>query len=91
MDNSEFNKKLEDLFSYHPPQTPEDQAKHDLVNKACLDCAKSLSEVVKNPAELTTILRELQKVRMLANFSVSCSHTGIAYRDLFEPDSAASK
>lgn len=91
MTKEEFNQKLTDLFSDHPPRTPEEQAKHELVNKACIDCAIALAEVVNNPAELTTILREIQKVRMLANAAVCYERVGITYRDLFDSNSAASR
>lgn len=79
----EFLTKLEDLFSYHSPKTDEEREQHNIVNQASIEFAKSLAQVVKNPAELTTILREIQKVRMLANASVCYERVGINYRDLF--------
>ena len=48
-----------------------------------MEYAKSLASVVTNPAELTTILREIQKVLMLANAAVCYDRVGISYRDLF--------
>jgi len=84
MEPSEFNRKLEELFSYHPPKTDEERAKHEQVNQASIDYAKSLAGVVNNPAELTTILREIQKVRMLANAAVCYQRVGITYRGLFD-------
>jgi hypothetical protein len=84
MEPSEFNRKLEELFSYHPPQNAEERAKHDLVNKATVIYAKSLAEVIKNHAELTVALRKLQEVRNTANFAVSCEREGISYRGLFD-------
>lgn len=79
----EFLAKLEDLFSYHPPKTDEEREQHNIVNQASIEYAKSLSQVVKSPDELTTILREIQKVRMLANAAVCYERVGINYRDLF--------
>jgi len=79
----EFLTKLEDLFSYHPPNTEEDKELHNKVNQASIEYAKQLAEVVKNPAELTTILREIQKIRMLANAAVCYERVGLSYRDLF--------
>lgn len=84
MNQQLFEEKLENLFSYHPPATEEDRAKHDVVNKASIEFAKSLAKVVTSPAELTTILRKIQEVRMLANFAISCDRVGISYRDLFD-------
>lgn len=84
MESSEFNRKLEELFSYHPPKTDEERAKHEQVNQASIAYAKSLAGVVENPAELTTILREIQKVRMLANAAVCYQRVGISYRGLFD-------
>lgn len=84
MKSDKFKNKLDNLFSYHPPKNSQDQAQHDAVNDACSEFAHSLAEVVSNPAELTTILRKIQEVRMLANFAVSCQREGISYRDLFE-------
>jgi len=79
----DFLTKLEDLFSYHPPKTEEDKELHNKVNQASVEYAKQLAEVVKNPAELTTILCEIQKVRMLANAAVCYERVGLSYRDLF--------
>lgn len=79
----DFLTKLEDLFSYHPVRTPEEGKSHDIVNKASVDYAKQLAEVVKNPAELTTILREIQKIRMLANQALTYERKGTSIRDLF--------
>lgn len=79
----DFLTKLEDLFSYHPPKTDKERELHNIVNQASIEYAKSLAQVVKNPAELTTILREIQKVRMLANAAVCYERVGINYRDLF--------
>ena len=82
-DDTEFTQKLENLFSYHPPQNDAEQELHAVVNQASVEYAKTLSSVVKNPAELTTILREIQKVRMLANSAVCYERVGVSYRDLF--------
>lgn len=84
-EDTEFLQKLEDLFSYHPPKNDAEQELHAIVNEASITYAKSLASVVSSPAELTTILREIQKIRMLANFAVSCGRVGISYRDLFAP------
>ena len=81
--NVEFQEKLEDLFSYHPPKNGAEQELHTVVNEASVAYAKALAGVVSNPAELTTILREIQKIRMLANAAVCYERVGITYRDLF--------
>lgn len=75
---------LTELFSYHPPKNDQERELHDIVNNASLQYAISLAEVVKNPAELTTILRQIQNVRMLANSAVTYDRVGISYNDLFE-------
>lgn len=85
-ENNEFLRKLEDLFSYHPPKNDAEQELHTVVNEASVAYAKTLADVIKNPAELTTILRKIQEVRNSANFAVSCERVGIAYRDLFPPN-----
>ncbi len=84
-ENSEFLQKLEDLFSYHSPKNEAEQELHTIVNEASIAYAKALTGVIKNPAELTTILRKIQEARNLANFVVSCERVGISYRDLFSP------
>lgn len=84
-ENAEFSKKLEDLFSYHPPRNAAEQELHAVVNEASIAYAKALAGFISNPAELTTILRKIQEVRNLANFAVSCERVGITYRDLFTP------
>ena len=78
---------LENLFSYHPPKNEEEQKLHQIVNQASLDYAKALASVVTNPAELTTILREVQKVRMLANSAICYDRVSISYRDIFISES----
>lgn len=87
-DNTEFLKTLEALFSYHPPKNDAEQELHTVVNEASIAYAKALAGVISNPAELTTILREIQKVRMLANAAVCYERVGITYRDLFASDKA---
>jgi predicted NAD/FAD-binding protein len=84
-DNTELLRKLEKLFSYHPFNSDAEQELHIVVNEASLAYVKRLAGVIKNPAELTTILREIQKVRMLANAAVCYERVGISYRDLFPP------
>lgn len=74
---------LEDLFTYHPPKNDEERKLHEIVNSASITYTKQLASVVTNPAELTTILREIQKVRMLANAAVCYDRVGISYKDLF--------
>lgn len=74
---------IEDLFSYHPPQNDAERELHKIVNESSVEFAKTLASVVKSPAELTTILREIQKVRMLANAAVCYERVGINYRDVF--------
>jgi hypothetical protein len=74
---------LEQLFSYHPPKNEEERAFHEIVNHASLEYAFALASIIKDPAELTTILRKIQEVRMLANSAVCYDRVGISYRDLF--------
>lgn len=83
-DDAEFLQTLENLFSYHPPKNDAEQELHRVVNESSIAYAKALAGVVKNPAELTTILREIQKVRMLANAAVCYERVGITYRNLFD-------
>lgn len=87
-ENAEFLKTLEELFSYHPPKNDAEKELHAVVNEASISYAKALAGVISNPAELTTILREIQKVRMLANAAVCYERVGITYRDLFPPSTA---
>jgi hypothetical protein len=84
-DNTEFLRKIEDLFSYHPPNSDAEQELHAVVNEASIAYVKALAGVIKNPAELTVVLRKAQELRNLANFAVSCERVGISYRDLFAP------
>jgi hypothetical protein len=83
--NAEFLRKLEDLFSYHPPNNDAEQKLHTIVNEASIAYVKALAGVIKNPAELTTVMRKVQEARNLANFALSCERVGISYRDLFLP------
>ena len=48
-----------------------------------MDYVKALASVVTNPAKLTTILKEIQKVKMMANQAVTYERLGISIRDLF--------
>lgn len=75
--------KLVDLFSYHPPVTEERKQKHSVANKACVDFALTLSEVITDPAELTTLLRKIQEVRMLANQAITYEAEQLSYRDIY--------
>lgn len=83
-DNTEFLRKLENLFSYHPPTSDAEQELHTVVNEASIAYVKALASVIKNPAELTVAIRKVQEVRNSANFAVSCERVGISYRDLFQ-------
>lgn len=74
---------LEQLFTYHPPKNEEQQELHNIINEASLMYASFLAGVIKNPTELTTILREIQKVKMMANQAVTYERLGISIRDLF--------
>jgi hypothetical protein len=89
--NAEFLEKLEELFSYHPPKNAAEQELHTVVNEASIAYVKALASVIKNPEELTTILREIQKVRMLANAAVCYERVGITYRDLFQQTTSGQK
>ena len=73
-------------FIFLSPKNDAEQELHRVVNEASIAYAKALADVIKNPAELTTLLREIQKVRMLANAAVFYERVGITYRDLFSPD-----
>lgn len=79
----DFLTKLEDLFSYHPPKTDEERELHSIVNQASVDYIKSLAQVIKNPAELTTLIRKVQEVKMLANQALTYERENISIRDLF--------
>lgn len=76
--------KLRDLFSYHPPVDEGRKRQHEVVNTASEDFAIALSEVIQNPAELTTLLRKIQEIRMLANQAITFDSVGISYRGIYE-------
>lgn len=84
MRSDKFKQKLAELFSYHPPKNQEEVAKHELVNKSCFELALILSEVIKDPAQLTVVLRLVDTIRMSANAAVAYERTGITFRDLFD-------
>jgi uncharacterized protein YdgA (DUF945 family) len=77
---------IEELFKYHPPVDAERQSKHDAINEASIRFAVELAEVISNPAELTTLLRKIQEVRMLANQAVTYDAVGLSYRAIFIGD-----
>lgn len=76
--------KLRDLFSYHPPVDEDRKKAHEVVNTASEDFAIALSEVIDDPAELTTLLRKIQEVRMLANQAIAFKSVGIGYRGIYK-------
>lgn len=76
--------KLRDLFSYPPPVDEVRKREHEIVNTASEDFAIVLSEVIQDPAELTTILRKIQEVRMLANQAIAFKSVGISYRGIYK-------
>ena len=78
--------KLRDLFSYHPPVDSDRELKHEAINEAAVDFALAIAEVIDNPAELTTILRKIQEVRMLANQAIVLDSENLSYRGIFEDD-----
>lgn len=77
-------KKVADLFLYHPPVDPERKERHDRINAAAIDFALEMSEIVTDPAELTTMLRKIQECRMLAHQAVTFAAEGVRYRNIFE-------
>ena len=88
LDVSEFmeiNKaKLKALFNYHPPVDEERKRQHQIVGNSTEIYAIALSEVIDDPAELTTILRKLQEVRMLANQAIAFKSAGVSYKAIYE-------
>jgi hypothetical protein len=76
--------KLKALFSYHPPVDEERKHHHQVVNDSTEIYAIALSEVIDDPAELTTILRKLQEVRMLANQAIAFKSAGVSYKAICE-------
>ena len=83
MKSSNFDEVLTELFTYHPPKTPEDQAKHDTVNQATIEFVETISALIDNPAELTLIVRKAQELKMMANLAISNERIGVSCRDLF--------
>ncbi len=79
--------KLRDLFSYHPTAEEDTRRRYNVVNTAAEDFGIALSEVIDDPAELTTILRKIQEVRMLANQAVTMKSVEISYRGIYEEQS----
>jgi len=76
--------KLRDLFVYHPTTEEETRNKYNVINTASEDFAIALSEVIDDPAELTTLLRKIQEVRMLANQAVTLKSIGGSYRGIYD-------
>jgi hypothetical protein len=76
--------KLVSLFSYHPTDNEETKRRYQVVNEFTQDFALALSEIIEDPAELTTILRKLQEVRMLANLAIASKSANISYKSIYE-------
>lgn len=76
--------KLVSLFSYRNPQNNEQRKNdHIKVDKMYRELVLELADVITNPAELTTLLREVTKLRMLTNQSVVYKHEDINFKDIF--------
>ena len=76
--------KLVSLFSYHPTDNEETKRRYQVVNEFTQDFALALSEIIEDPAELTTILRKLQEVRMLANLAIASKNVNVSYKSIYE-------
>jgi len=83
--------KLKALFSYHPPVDEERKRQHQVVGDSTEIYAIVLSEVIDDPAELTTILRKLQEVRMLANQAIAFKSAGVSYKAIYEVNNQTDK
>jgi len=83
--------KLVSLFSYHPTDDEETKRRYQIVNNSAQDLALALSEIIEDPAELTTILRKLQEVRMLANLAIASKSAGVSYKAIYEVTNQTNK
>lgn len=79
-----LKQKLSQIFTHCPPQTQQRIDRHDAINGASYSFARAVCEQIDNPAEVTTILRKIQEVRMLANAAIYFEEAGISYRGVFE-------
>lgn len=75
--------KLKELFTYHVPTSKQRQTEHEIINKASEEFAVALSKVIDNPAELITLLRKIQEMRMLVNQAITFKYNNLSYRDIF--------
>ena len=76
---------IQDLYTYKPPKEGDDR-KFKIVNKLSADFAIGLSGIITNPAELTTLLRKIQEIRMLANQAICYQSHNISYADVFKTE-----
>jgi hypothetical protein len=83
--------KLVSLFSYHPTDDEETKRRYQIVNNSAQDLALALSEIIEDPAELTTILRKLQEVRMLANLAIASKSASVSYKAIYEINNQTDK
>lgn len=83
IDNINYD-KIREMFSCHSPNNNKERIiKHDLVNKYFQDMAVNLATVVRTPAELITLLRKLNELRMLSNHAIAIETEEINYGDVF--------
>lgn len=75
--------KLCELFSYHTPNEQR-SLKHKAANEAASLYAMAIARLVKNPSELTTIVRKILDVRHAVNQAITYDAENLTIRDIFE-------
>ncbi len=62
---------LEDHFKYHPPKEKSRIVKHDIINKAALDFAKTVCQVTDNEQYIVMAIQFIQQARMVTNQAIT--------------------
>lgn len=65
------NIQLENLMKYHPPETPERLAAHELVNATILEAVQKIYEILPESRECSLFLTTMQEARMWANAAIA--------------------
>jgi len=63
---------LNNLFSYHPPQTEDDVKRYERIRAAGKEFAKVILDATPGCAEQTIAIRRAHEAVMLANAAVAC-------------------
>lgn len=63
---------LQQRFNYHPPNTPDKQARHQLVRSTLLDAAEELVDVTGAPTrEQSLAITKLEEAMFWANAAIA--------------------